>query len=207
MKFSILAGLVAVSTVFASVIRKAADVPLEHENHISGNQWQDVNNLNERIVLQGGVYESGSRGEGHKYGSGNECLKPIPKSIATISAGNLRSGCVGGSIKPDYEIFKGVLCAFSRLELEPKQPKHGVRACTVSPKTGQKWCATCFAHNDAAPEPSISVWDRLTKPQQASVCLDTIIHTSLYGFGANQCVNTLATSIYGPIGVHSYISN
>ncbi|OLY84660.1 hypothetical protein AYI68_g1170 [Smittium mucronatum] len=207
MKFSILTGLVAVSAVFASVIREAADVPLEYGNQVDGAQFQDVNNLNERIMLQGVGPESGWRSEGHKYGRKYKCLKPIPKSVATITMGNLRSGCVGGSTNPDYKIFKRILCAFSKIELDPKQPKHGVRACTISPKTGQKWCATCFAHNDIAPEPSIRVWDRLTKPQQASICLDTIIHTSLNGFLANQCVNTLATSIYGPIGVHSYISN
>ncbi|OLY78626.1 hypothetical protein AYI68_g7319, partial [Smittium mucronatum] len=107
MKFSILSGLVAVSTVFASVIKEAADVPMEHENHLAGGQWQDVNDFNERIMLQGGGPESGWRFEDCKHGSNNKCLKPIPKSVATITAGNLRSGCVGGRIRPDYEIFKG----------------------------------------------------------------------------------------------------
>ncbi|OLY78613.1 hypothetical protein AYI68_g7333 [Smittium mucronatum] len=206
MKFSILTGLVAVSTVFASQIGEVLNAPLEHENQVAGGQWQDGSDLNQHAMLQeeGWIGEFG--GEDCDNIGGFKCLKPIPKSVASISMGNPRSGCVGGRTKPDYEIFKGVLCAFSTLKLDRHQPKNGVRACTKS-KTGQKWCGTCFAHDDPFPKPSISVWNRLTKHQKASVCLDTIIHTSLSGFGANQCINTLATSIYGKIGVHSYISN
>ncbi|OLY78568.1 hypothetical protein AYI68_g7383 [Smittium mucronatum] len=207
MKFSILTGLVAVSTVFASQIGEVLNAPLEHENQVAGGQWQDGSDLNQHAMLQeeGWIGEFGA--EDCDNIGGFKCLKPIPKSVATISDGNLKSFCVGGSTKPDYKIFKGVLCAFSTLKLDRHQPKNGVRACTKS-KTGQKWCGTCFAHKDTSlPQSSIGLWNKLTKPQQASVCLDTIIYNSVSGFGANQCVNTWADSIYGRIGVHSYISN
>ncbi|OLY79279.1 hypothetical protein AYI68_g6655 [Smittium mucronatum] len=207
MKFSILTGLAAVSTVFASVVREPLDVSAEYENHVAGDQWQDVNNLNQSIMLQGAVGDNKKRYEYDNDSSGFSCLNPVSKSVATITMGNLRYGCVGGSINPDYEIFMGLLCAFSDLKLDKVQPNNGVRACTISPKTGKRWCGSCFAHDDAAPRPSISVWNKLNKPQQASVCLQTIVHTVLSGFQAKSCVNTLATSIYGQIGVHSYISN
>ncbi|OLY84582.1 hypothetical protein AYI68_g1252 [Smittium mucronatum] len=206
MKISILTGLVAISTVFASQIRDAIDIPSEYENNVAGGQWQDVNNLNQTTVYQGEDLINKKRDEVSNNGSELNCLDPIPNSVANATAGNVRTGCIGGKTNPDYNIYKGILCAFSSLNLEQEQ-QNGISACYVSPSTSQKWCGYCFVHNDYAPIPSVPLWNMMSRCEQASLCLDTIIHTSMLGYKPNMCINTLALSIYGPIGIHSYISN
>ncbi|OLY84450.1 hypothetical protein AYI68_g1388 [Smittium mucronatum] len=207
MKISLLTWLVALSTTFASQIKDSSNVATKHEKSVADGQWQDINSLNQLTKLQGGDLINKKRDVVSNSGGESNCLDPIPNSAANITGTNMRLNCIGGSTSPDYVIYKSILCAFSNLYLDPEQPQHGVKACTISQNTGEKWCGYCFAHDDTYPLPSITVWDKLNNCQQALLCLDTIIHTSMYGYKPNQCINSLANSIYGPIGVHSYISN
>ncbi|OLY82780.1 hypothetical protein AYI68_g3091 [Smittium mucronatum] len=207
MKISLLTWLVALSTTFASQIKDSSNVATKHEKSVADGQWQDINSLNQLTKLQGGDLINKKRDVVSNTGSSSMCSIQTTNPVANITIGGIRPGCAGGSTSPDYLIFKGILCAFSSLDLDPQQPQQGVTACTITSNTGEKWCASCIVDPDVSSQASTSAWDTMTTPQQALLCLNTIINTSISGYTSNKCINTLVNSIYGPIEIYSYISN
>ncbi|PVZ97166.1 hypothetical protein BB558_006887 [Smittium angustum] len=201
MKISILTVLVSASSILASQIREAVDSPLENRNYVASGQLQGENNLNHYPESE----NSGNHG-GCNCHARSRHRRRVPRNVGKVGSGNRRYGCNEVNKTPSNQIFKKILEAFEHLKLHAEQPENGVKACIKS-NTGEEWCGLCFAHDDSNPRDSTSVWNRLTKPQQASICIDMLKHVKRSGFPVNQCVNTYTQSIIGDIGTHSYLTN
>ncbi|PWA01310.1 hypothetical protein BB558_002601 [Smittium angustum] len=201
MKISILTVLVSVSSILASQIREAVDSPLENRNYVASGQLQGENNLN---------HYRGYRNRGNHRGCScrarSRHRRRVPRNVGKVGSGNIRFNCKGGNKNPSNQIFKKILEAFEHLKLHAEQPENGVKACIKS-NTGEEWCGLCFAHDDSNPRHSTRVWNRLTKPQKASICINMLKHVKRSGFRVNQCVNTYTISRIGDIGTHSYVTN